>query len=208
MPDQSSATSPKDEDSSSWKLIRENLARREFAPAGVVKVEKVTSEIDGKVEVSGKDASGASVQREVEPDAAFQRIESAAAQTSRQIQELYAEAKRQATTWFWASVAAAVLGFALVGIGFVAIWLYQQGIAAVFSATCGVFLEVIAGLFFSQSKEANKRVDEYRTDLVEAQKFNQAIDLCRTITDPDAKMQQIGVIIEKLLDTAMGEKPK
>jgi hypothetical protein len=208
MPDQPSAPPPKDEGSTSWKLIQENLARREFAPADVVNVDKVTSKPDGQVEVSGKDSAGIPVQRQIEPNGAFERIAAQAAQTSQQVKELHDQARKEASFWFWASAIAAVLGFLLVIIGIVSILFFQQSAAAVFSSVCGVLLEVVAKLFFNQSTAANKRVDEYRQDLLEAQSVNQAIDLCGAMADPEAKKRLMEEIIRKLLDAAMGQKSK
>ena len=208
MPDQTNAPPSESEGSISWKLIRGNLARREFSPGDMVEVEKVSSAANGKVEVSGKDAAGAPVQRQIEPDSAFDRIAAEAIQTSRQVKELHDQAKKEAIIWFWTSAAAAVLGFMLVVIGIVAVLFFQQSMAAVLSGVCGVLLEVIAKLFINQHTAANKRVDEYRKDLLEALKFDKIMKLLGTITDPEAKRRQTVAIIKMELDTAMGQKSK
>jgi hypothetical protein len=199
MPDKPADPSAESGGSISWKLIQESLARREFVPNDMVEVEKVSGTPDGKVEVSGKDAQGAPVHHNVEPDAAFDRIATAAAQTSQQIRELHDQAKQQAVFWFRASAVAAVLGFVLVSGGIIAVLFFQQNAIAVFSTACGILLEAIARLFFNQSTEANRRVDGYLKNLSEAQATFLAIELSKTGESRETRDRWREVIIKKML---------
>ena len=199
MPDETTEPSAESEGSISWKLIREALARREFAGTDITEVEAVSGTGDGSVVVSGRDSTGATVKHTVEAEPAFERIAAAAVQTSQQIKELCDQAKQQAAFWFWASAIAAVLGFVLVFGGIIAILFFRQSTVAIFSTVCGLLLEATARLFFQQSKEANTRVDEYRKGLLEAQGIFQAIELSKTSESSEGRDHLRESIVKKLL---------
>ena len=200
MPDETVEPSVKNGASTSWKLIQRTLARREFTGMDIYEVEKVSGAADGSVVISGKDSAGATVQHTVEADPAFERIATAAVQTSQQIQDLYDQTKQQAVFWFRVSAVAAVLGFGLVIGGIIAILFFQQSTVAIFSTVCGVLLNVIATLFFRQSKDANGRVDEYREDSLNARAIYQTIELIKASESIEIRDRLREMIVKKLLN--------
>lgn len=199
MSDKATDPSTDSQGSISWKLIREALARREFSGMDIAEVKQVSGESDGTMTVSGRDSAGAIVKRTVKADPALQRIAATAAQTSEQIQALYGLAKKQSAVWFASSAVAAVLGFVLVLGGIVAMWFYQLDVVAVFSTVCGVLLEMVARLFFQQSREANTRIDKYREDLLEAQAIFHAIELVGASESSEDEDRLREMIVRRLL---------
>lgn len=186
-------------DSINWRLIRDNLARRELTGTSLAEIEHVSVTDDGQVVVSGKDTTGTAARYETETNTALQRMAKVASQTSQQIQGLYDQAEQQALFWFKASAVTAVLGFVLVVGGIIEVVFFHQTAFAIFSSVCGLLFEATATLFFRQSTEANKRLDGYREDLLDAKAIYEAIELSKTSERSDIRDRLTEVIIKKLL---------
>jgi CheY-like chemotaxis protein len=87
---------------------------------------------------------------------------------SRQLNEDYADARKEARVHYWASLVVSLLGIGLIFGGIV---LTFQGVddrpVGIASTVGGIVTEVINYLFFLRVDVAHKRVDEYHSELLQ-----------------------------------------
>lgn len=131
-------------------------------------------------------------------DKAFNTIAQSTVLVVRQLENIYAETREQAQGWFRFSLIAAGAGLILVGAGLVVVLLGQQTIGLI-TALSSVIPNLIAGLFFLQSKAANERVDAIQEKLSENRQLQTAIDVTNTINDKKARDKLKAEIARKVM---------
>ncbi len=154
----------------------------------------------GSVVVIGPGASR--VVTKLPQEAAYERIATAADAVRRQIEKIYEQGRSQSEQWSRFSLIAAIFGF-LVVLGGVAAMLIGNTPVGLITSAAGVIPEVAAALFFQQAKEANKRVDEIREKLLEAEGIHRAIEL--SLTTDEATQNRLK---EAIISQILGLPPK
>lgn len=148
--------------------------------------------------VSGGKAQVEEVVDAVPKSETFERITAATRMTIRQLELDYEQARQQATNWSRISISAAGAGFVIVLVGIVLLLLGYTTVG-ILTSISSIVPEIAAALFFQQTKQANTRIDTYHRDLLEAQAINQALELCETIENDEAKMRLKETVIKNVL---------
>ena len=115
-----------------------------------------------------------------------------------QLEKIYAQTREQAQGWFRFSLIAAGAGFALIGIGVVSV-VFGQLAAGLRTSFSSAIPNVVAALFFLQSKAANERVDAIQTRLTEAREVQAAVEIANTISDRKSRDRLKVEIVRKAL---------
>ena len=131
-------------------------------------------------------------------DKAFDTIAHSTASVLHQLEKIYAQTREQAQGWFRFSLIAAGAGFALIGIGVVAVVLGQLT-AGLITSLSSAIPNVVAALFFLQSKAANERVDAIQTKLTEAREVQTAVEIANTISNRKSRDRLKAEIVRKTL---------
>jgi hypothetical protein len=137
--------------------------------------------------------------------AAYERIAAAANVTREQLAQIYHQDLAGAERWSRFSLSAAVLGFLMVLGGVLAMFAGSTAAGMVTSAA-GVIPEVAAALFFQQSREAHKRVNDNRNRLLEAEGMHRAIELLLTADKETQNRLKETIILKALGLPAKGEE--
>lgn len=131
-------------------------------------------------------------------DRAFDTIAHSTASVLHQLEKIYAQTREQAQGWFRFSLIAAGAGFALIGIGVVAV-VFGQLAAGLITSLSSAIPNVVAALFFLQSKAANERIDAIQTKLTEAREVQTAVEIANTISDRKSRDRLKAEIVRKAL---------
>jgi len=131
-------------------------------------------------------------------DIAFDTIAHSTASVLHQLEKIYTQTREQAQGWFRFSLIAAGAGFALIGIGVVAV-VFGQLAAGLITSLSSAIPNVVAALFFLQSKAANERVDAIQTKLTEAREVQTAVEIANTISDRKSRDRLKAEIVRKAL---------
>lgn len=123
--------------------------------------------------VSGRDIA-------VPLDKAFDTVAQSTESVLGQLEKIYVQAREQAQGWFRFSLIAAGVGFVLIGIGVVAV-VFGQLTTGLITSLSSAIPNVVAALFFLQSKAANERVDAIQTKLTEAREVQTAVQIADSI---------------------------
>jgi hypothetical protein len=134
----------------------------------------------------------------VPDDMAFKRVVGSTAFVLDQLELNNRQTREQAQGWFHFSLIAACVGFALFVIGVITV-IFGQTTAGLITVISSVILEVVAALFFAQSKAANERVDTIQAKLTEAREVQTAVEIVNTISDPTAQDNLKAEIVRKTL---------
>lgn len=110
----------------------------------------------------------------------------------------YRQTREQAQGWYISSLIAAFLGFLLVVAGVITV-IFGQTTAGLITTISGIVPEVVAGLFFMQSKQANERVDVIQEKLTAAREIFSAIEIVNTIGDAQERDKLKADIVRKTL---------
>jgi hypothetical protein len=137
---------------------------------------------------------------EAEIEAVNRAVQAADESTRFQLKELekiYEQIRRQARGWYQASLTAAAIGFLLFGVGVV--FAMAGGVTtALISMASGVIPEVVATLFFRQSRAADERVENIQKSLAQQREFRVVISLVETMGDRKARDELKKSIIDSL----------
>ncbi|HEY6542395.1 MAG TPA: hypothetical protein VIZ18_15735 [Ktedonobacteraceae bacterium] len=118
--------------------------------------------------------------------------------THEQLEQISQLSRTQAKQWFQYSIWAAVFGFVLI-IAAVIVALITANVGLGFlSSLAGLLTEGASVLFFQQSKEANKRLDDFYKEILDEARINQAIELALSATS-ERQNNYVEQIIKKLL---------
>lgn len=100
------------------------------------------------------------------------------------IDQDYNDARQQAKSYFWLSVAVAIFGVAVI---FVSVLLAILGHleVGVPGIVAGVITESVGYLIFNQSAHANRRMDHYHRELLENQQFQNLLEACEQLNRPE-----------------------
>lgn len=131
-------------------------------------------------------------------DVAFDTIAHSTNSVVHQLEKIYAQTREQAQGWFRFSLIAAGAGFALIGIGVVVV-VFGQLAAGLITSLSSAIPNVVAALFFLQSKAANERVDAIQTRLTEAREVQTAVEIANTISDRKSRDRLKAEIVRKAL---------
>jgi len=131
-------------------------------------------------------------------DTAFDRIAHSTTSVLHQLEGIYTQTREQAQVWFRFSLIAAGVGFILIGIGVVAV-VFGQLTAGLITSLSSAIPNVVAALFFLQSKAANERVDAIQTKLTEAREVQTAVEIANTISDRKSRDRLKIEIVRKTL---------
>jgi len=143
--------------------------------------------VDGDVMVTGnkEDITGRDLvihNVAIPYNVAFEKIAYSTISVLHQLEEIYTQAREQSQGWFRFSLMAAGVGFILIGIGVIAV-IFGHVTAGLITSFSSAIPNVVAALFFLQSKAANERVDAIQTKLTEARKVQTAVEIANTISD-------------------------
>lgn len=153
---------------------------------------KVDDVKDSRIEVAGSDV----VTLPQETD--FEKIATSVMFVYNQLEMSYRQTREQAQSWFRSSLIAASVGFLLVGIGIVAVILGQLT-EGVITSISSIVPNVIAALFFLQSKAANERVDAIQTKLSDAREIQTAVEIANSVESKKARDKLKANIVQKVL---------
>jgi len=100
---------------------------------------------------------------------------------AKQLGQDYEDARRQAQTYFWASLGVALLGIIIVFVGtaFTLAGILGLGIA---SAVGGIVTEAVSYLFFRRVDAANERMDRYHAELLQTRRLENLLASCDEIS--------------------------
>ena len=105
---------------------------------------------------------------------------------TRQLNEDYTDARREARVHYWVSMAVSALGIGLIFGGIILTLQrannYPLGIA---STAAGIVTEVVNYLFFRRVDIAHKRVDDYHSELLKMKLFETLLSLSDELLSPD-----------------------
>jgi len=103
-----------------------------------------------------------------------------------QLANYYSQILNQSKISFWFSLIFASLGFAVI---VVAAFLFQgaETGSTIAQFTAGVIMDAVAGLFFVQSRNAQKSMSEFFDKLRNDRSQAESRALCETIESPEAK---------------------
>ncbi len=126
-------------------------------------------------------------------------IEETSERLLEELKQNYSLSRNQATSWFRWTLGVSILGFVLIAIG-IALVFFQMSTIAISNSIGGIIAEFLAFVFLKQANEANKRQDNYHSDLIKRQQILDAVQLARLIsTDIDRD-----IIIEKIIQSLLG----
>jgi len=131
-------------------------------------------------------------------DIAYERIVGSTASVTTQLELNNSQIRGQSQGWYQWSIIAAVLGFLLFIIGVVAI-IFGKTTAGIITTIAGIIPEVVAGLFFRQSKQANERVDTIQKNLTDAHKMSEAVEIANTMSNVQDRDKLKAEIVRKAL---------
>jgi hypothetical protein len=131
-------------------------------------------------------------------DKTFQKISETARFVTKQLEASYAQAREQAYTWFRFSIIAAGVGFLLIVIGVIVLMLGRttEGIITTVSS---IVPNVIAALFFVQSKASNERVDAIQSKLSESREIHTAVEIANSIETKKERDKLKAEIVRKVI---------
>lgn len=179
------------------KNLEDVFSASSSAILGTSKHSLSTSIENGQVVVVSADNSQEELIR-TPVKAAYERISSAATLTRRRLNDIYKQHQIQSQHWFRASIIAAVIGFFVVVVGSVAIFLGFVH-AAIVSSVLGILCEVISALFYKQAKSANDQIRSDVLKLIDAERIHQAVELALTIEDQKLRDDLKASIIKLVL---------
>lgn len=150
--------------------------------------------IVGEGDIAGRDIH----QTFISYDTAFQKVADSTAFVLDQLQTIYGETRQQSQGWFRLSLIAAGIGFTLIGVGVIAVFIGQLT-AGIVTAISSIIPNAAAALFFVQSKTANDRVDAIQRRLTDARELQTAVDITNTISDEKSRDKLKSEIVRKAL---------
>ncbi len=172
----------------------ENIVQTEGGAAIVGDVEVQGGDFIGRdtiASVAGKDIA-------VPLNTAFNTVAQSTASVLDQLEQIYVQAREQAQGWFRFSLIAATVGFVLIGIGVVAV-VFGQLTTGLITALSSAIPNVVAALFFLQSKAANERVDAIQIKLTEAREVQTAVEIANSIETKRERDRLKAEIVRKVI---------
>ncbi len=95
----------------------------------------------------------------------------------------------QSRVSFWFSIGSACLGFLIILIGVLYIFIGVQTTTSYVSIASGAVVDAVAALFFTQSNQARRLMTEFFDKLRVDRQFNEALRLCAAIEDKKLKSE-------------------
>lgn len=132
---------------------------------------------------------------------AFDTIAHSTASVLHQLEEIYTQTREQAQGWFRFSLIAAGIGFILIGSG-VVVAVFGQVTAGLIASLSSAVPNVVAALFFLQSKAANERVDAIQKKLTEAREVHTAVEIANSIETKRERDRLKAEIVRKVIGFA------
>lgn len=117
---------------------------------------------------------------------AFQVVDDTTIFQLKELERSYQLTRHQAQGWYRSSLIAAGIGFVLFGTG-VVLAMVGQVTTGLISMASGLIPEVVATLFFRQSKAADERVDSIQNRLAQELELQAAVSIANTIEDTQAR---------------------
>ena len=116
---------------------------------------------------------------------------------SRQLNEDYTDARKEARVHYWSSIVVALLGIGLIFGGIVlTLQSRDEFPVGVASSIGGIVTEVVNYLFFRRVDVAHKRVDVYHNELLQMRLFESLISVCDELQSIQDRERAKNEIIE------------
>jgi len=132
---------------------------------------------------------------------AFDTIAHSTSSELHQLEEIYTQTREQAQGWFRFSLIAAGIGFILIGLG-VIVAVFGQVTVGLIASLSSAVPNVVAALFFLQSKAANERVDAIQRKLTEAREVHTAVEIANSIETKRERDKLKAEIVRKVIGSA------
>lgn len=114
---------------------------------------------------------------------------------TRQLDEDYARARKEANIHYWICLGMSLAGAIIVALGAIlALWEYRDtGIATIVS---GMIIELVNLLFFTRLDGAYKRVDRYHEELLQSKRLENLLSACGEFSNDENREQTLMQIIQ------------
>lgn len=137
---------------------------------------------------------------------AFDVISANNARVVRQLEATQSELREQSKGWYRNSAYAAIFGVCIIGVA-VVITAFGYVSAGILTTVSSIIVDVVAALFFRESRRADKRVDDAAARLNELRRANSILTFVETIDNPQSRDKMKMELVRTLLGTTQLATP-